>query len=183
MNRGHRADAFFDAVERCGGRGLTLCAHVILGLPGESRDDMLATADALAGLPVEGVKVHNLYVVKGTPLEEMYRAGEVAMLTLEEYVPLVCDFLERLSPDQVIHRLSGDAPPGYFVAPAWSLDKPALLRAIDAELTRRGGWQGRFRQAAPARPRRRSLPLLAPNESRGAGAGASQPGGPHAPAT
>ena len=74
MNRGHHADAFFDAVQRCQGRGLDLCAHVILGLPGESTADMLATADTLAGLPIQGVKVHNLHVVIGTPLEKMYRS-------------------------------------------------------------------------------------------------------------
>lgn len=183
MNRGHHADAFFDAVDRCRGRGLDLCAHVILGLPGESREDMLATANVLAGLPVEGVKIHNLYVVKDTPLEEMYRAGEVAMLTLDEYVQVVCDFLERLSPDQVIHRLSGDAPPDYFVAPSWSLDKPALLRAIDAELKRRDGWQGKHRSNMTARPRRVSLPLFSGNDNRDVGSGASQPGEPHVPAT
>ncbi|MFO0843527.1 MAG: TIGR01212 family radical SAM protein [Gemmataceae bacterium] len=181
MNRGHHADAFFDAVERCRGRGLSLCAHVILGLPGEGRDDMLATADALAGLPVEGIKVHNLYVVKGTPLEEMHRAGEVALFGLGDYVSVVCDFLERLSPDQVIHRLSGDAPPDHFVAPSWCLDKPGLLRAIDAELLRRDSWQGKRRVEMAPRPTRKPLPLVTVNDSRDVGAGASQPGGPHVP--
>jgi radical SAM superfamily enzyme len=104
---------------------------------------MLATADALAGLPVNGVKIHNLHVVPDTPLETMYRAGEVRILEMREYVELVCDFLERLPPVMVIHRLSGDAPPDYLVAPAWCLDKPALLRAIEAELIRRDSWQGR----------------------------------------
>jgi radical SAM protein (TIGR01212 family) len=143
MNRGHHFDAFLDAVHRCQGRGLELCAHVILGLPGESRDDMLATADALARLAVEGVKIHNLYVVKNTPLEEQYRRGEARIMERDEYVQIICDFLERLPEDRVIHRLSGDAPPDYLVAPAWCLDKPALLRAIDEELARRNGWQGK----------------------------------------
>jgi radical SAM protein (TIGR01212 family) len=143
MNRGHHADAFLDAVARCRGRGLDLCAHVILGLPGETPEDMLATADALASLPVDAVKIHNLHVVRGTPLEQMYRAGAVRMLEREEYVPLVCDFLERLPPTMVIHRLSGDAPPDYLVVPSWCLDKPGLLRAIDAELERRDSWQGK----------------------------------------
>jgi radical SAM protein (TIGR01212 family) len=147
MNRGHDAGAFVDAVWRCQGRGLELCAHVILGLPGESHADMLATADALAALPVSGVKIHNLHVVKGTPLEAMFRAGTVAMVERGQYVPLVCDFLERLPPDMVIHRLSGDAPPDYLVAPLWCLDKPGLLRAIDAELERRDSWQGKHCRA------------------------------------
>ncbi|HEV3258142.1 MAG TPA: TIGR01212 family radical SAM protein [Gemmataceae bacterium] len=143
MNRGHHHDAFVDAVRRCQGRGLDLCAHVILGLPGETHADMLATAEALAGLPVQAVKIHNLHVVRDTPLECMYRAGEVRMLERDEYVQVVCDFLERLPPAMVIQRLSGDAPPDYLVAPQWCLDKPGLLRAIHAELQRRDSWQGK----------------------------------------
>ncbi len=143
MNRGHHFDAFVDAVQRCQGRGLDLCAHVILGLPGESREDMLATADALAGLPVDAVKIHNLHVVKDTPLEKMYERGEARMFERDEYVQIVCDFLEHLRPEMVIHRLSGDAPPDYLVAPLWCLDKPALLRAIHEELERRDSWQGK----------------------------------------
>jgi radical SAM superfamily enzyme len=123
--------------------GLDLCAHVILGLPGESREDMLATADALAALPVQAIKIHNLHVVKDTPLEKMYERGEARMFERDEYVQIVCDFLERLRPDMVIHRLSGDAPPDYLVAPLWCLDKPALLRAIHDELERRDSWQGK----------------------------------------
>ncbi len=92
MNRGHHYDAFLDAVHRCQGRGLDVCAHVILNLPGESHDDMMATADALAGLPVQAVKIHNLHVVRGTPMEAMYHAGEVPLFTREEYVRTVCDF-------------------------------------------------------------------------------------------
>jgi radical SAM protein (TIGR01212 family) len=161
MNRGHHYDAFVDAVRRCQGRNLDLCAHVILGLPGESRADMLATADALAGLPVSAVKIHNLHVVRDTPLEAMYRAGAVTMLGRDEYVGLVCDFLERLPASMVIHRLSGDAPPDYLVAPLWCLDKPGLLHAIHAELERRDSRQGRLCTAGPAPgPGRLPLPLI-----------------------
>jgi radical SAM protein (TIGR01212 family) len=160
MNRGHHAGAFLDAVERCQERNLDLCAHVILGLPGETRDDMVATGRALAALPVQGVKIHNLYVVRDTPLETMFRRGEVRLLERDEYVQVVCDFLEVLPPEMVIHRLSGEAPPDYFVAPAWCLDKPALLAAIDAELARRDSRQGRrFEAAPPPAARRRPLPL------------------------
>ena len=162
MNRGHHFDAFVDAVRRCQGRGLDLCAHVILGLPGESRDDMLATADALASLPVDAVKIHNLHVVRDTPLEGMFRSGQVRMLDFAEYVGLVCDFLERLPPTMVIHRLNGDAPPDYLVAPLWCLEKPALLAAINAELVRRDSWQGKYWNEASAINKanpRLSLPL------------------------
>lgn len=157
MNRGHHYDVFVDAVGRCQGRGLDLCAHIILGLPGESTADMLATADALAALPVNAVKIHNLHVVRDTPMEKQYRDGTVRMLERDEYVALVCDFLERLPPDMVIHRLNGDAPPDYLVAPDWCLDKPTLLRAIHAELERRDGWQGKKWQ-----PTERTVPTTLP---------------------
>lgn len=143
MNRGHHHDAFLDAVRRCQGRGLDLCAHVILGLPGESHADMMATADCIAALPLQGVKVHNLHVVRDTPMEKMYHAGEVRMLERDEYVSLLCDFLERLPSDMVMHRLSGEAPPDYLVAPLWCREKASLLHAIDAEFARRDSWQGK----------------------------------------
>jgi radical SAM protein (TIGR01212 family) len=142
MNRGHHFDAFVDAVWRAQRRGLDVCAHVILGLPGESTDDMLSTADSIAALPIQGVKIHNLHVVHDTPMEAMYRDGQVTMLERDDYVRLVCDFLERLPADVVIHRLNGDAPPDYLVAPLWCLDKAGLLRDIVSELTRRGSRQG-----------------------------------------
>jgi radical SAM protein (TIGR01212 family) len=143
MNRGHHFDVFPDAVRRCQGRGFDICAHVILGLPGESPADMLATADAVASMPIHGVKIHNLYAVRDTPLATQVQAGMVRLFERDEYVSLVCDFLERLPPTMVIHRLSGEAPPDFLVGPAWTLDKPALLRAIDAELARRDSWQGK----------------------------------------
>jgi radical SAM protein (TIGR01212 family) len=142
MNRGHRFDAFLDAVDRCSRRDLELCAHVILGLPGESREDMLDTARVLARLPVHGVKIHNLYVVRDTPMAGMYERGEVRMMERDEYVGVVCDFLEILPPEMVIYRVSGESPPEYFIAPQWALDKPALLRAIDTEFERRDSRQG-----------------------------------------
>jgi radical SAM protein (TIGR01212 family) len=148
MNRGHHFDSFRDAVDRCQGRGLHLCVHVILGLPGETHADMLATADIVASMPVHSIKIHNLHVVRDTPMEKMFRDGEVRMLERDEYVQVVCDFLERLPPAMVIDRLNGDAPPDYLVAPAWCLDKPGLLRAIHSELERRDGWQGK-RMARP----------------------------------
>ncbi len=163
MNRGHDVGTFVDAVRRCQGRGFEVGTHVILGLPGESREDMLATAQTLAGLPVDAVKIHNLHVVRDTPLEKMYHAGEAPMLERAEYVSIVCDFLERLPPTMVIQRLSGDAPPEYLVAPTWCLDKPGLLAAIDQELERRDSWQGRLFQpvkAPPAAPAAISLPLV-----------------------
>ncbi len=166
MNRGHHLDAFLDAVERCQGRAFDIGVHVILGLPGETPADMLATADLVASLPIHAVKIHNLHVVRDTPLADMYKAGDVRLFSRDEYVSVLCDFVERLPPAVVVHRLSGDAPPDYLVAPSWCLDKPGLLRAIDAELARRDSWQGRAYGRAVNRvtakgpsPPRQSLPL------------------------
>jgi len=142
MNRGHHHDAFVDAVERSQGRGFEICAHVILGLPGESPADMLATARELARVNVDAVKIHNLYAVKNTPLAEQVARGEVRLLDREEYVEILVDFLERLPPGCVVERISGDAPPDFFIGPAWCLDKAGVKRAVEEEFARRGTRQG-----------------------------------------
>lgn len=166
MNRGHHLDSFLDAVERCQGRGFDICVHVILGLPGESRDDMLATADLLAALPIQAVKIHNLHVVRDTPLAEMHAQGTARMLERQEYVELVCDFLERLPANLVIQRLQGDAPPDYLIAPLWCLDKAGLLRDIDAELERRGSSQGSGVRSQESGVRSQKSGLVSANEKR-----------------
>jgi radical SAM protein (TIGR01212 family) len=142
MNRGHDHQSFLDAVERSRGRGFEICAHVMLGLPGESHDDMLATARELARVNIDAVKIHNLYCVKNTRLAEQVAAGEVTLMGRDDYVRTVVDFIELLPPTMVIERTSGDAPPDYFVGPSWCLDKPAVKRAIEAEFARRGSYQG-----------------------------------------
>ncbi len=142
MNRGHHHSAFLDAIERSRGRGFEICAHVILGLPGESRADMLATAREVARLGIDSVKIHNLYAVKDTPLAEQVARGEVQLMERDEYISVLIDFLELLPPEMIVERISGDAPPDYFIGPAWCLDKPALRAALDAELSRRDTWQG-----------------------------------------
>jgi hypothetical protein len=143
MNRGHGHQAFVDAVERSRGRGFEIGAHVILGVPGETRSDMLATAKELARLEVDAVKIHNLYAVKNTPLADWVESGRVTLMERDEYVETVVDFLELLPPGCLIERTSGDAPPDYLVGPAWCLDKPALRAAINVEFERRDTWQGK----------------------------------------
>lgn len=144
MNRGHGHAAFIDAVERSRNRGFEIGAHVILGLPGETHDDMLATARELARLHVDAVKIHNLYAVKNTPLADWVASGEVRLMERDEYVSTLVDFLELLPADCLVERISGDAPPDYLVGPAWCLDKPGLRRAVDVEFSRRDTWQGRL---------------------------------------
>jgi hypothetical protein len=104
---------------------------------------MLDTARHLAALRVEAVKLHHLHVVRHTVVEKMYQRGEITLLSLDEYATLVVDCLEVLPPHMIIMRLMGDAPRATLVAPSWSLQKPAVLRRIDQELTRRDTYQGK----------------------------------------
>jgi len=143
INRGHRVGDFVSAVERTRVRGLPVCAHVILGLPGEGPDQMMDTARFLAGLGVEAVKLHLLYVVKGTRLHAMHQAGDYRCLTRQEYAGLVGDFVSLLPPEMIIQRLTGDPHPEELVAPEWSLEKQANLQAIHESMAQRGLWQGK----------------------------------------
>ncbi|MBT0651885.1 TIGR01212 family radical SAM protein [Geomobilimonas luticola] len=142
VNRGHDAATSVAAIRAARSRGLRICAHVILGLPGESREETMATAGMLNELGVEGVKLHLLHVMAGTELAQLYGEGKVRLLERDDYVGLVCDFLERLDRRIFIHRLTGDGGRDHLVAPLWSLAKFEVLNAIDAELERRGTRQG-----------------------------------------
>lgn len=151
VNRGHGLDAFVDAVARCKRRGLRICAHVILGFPGETRADILATPDLLNRLHIDGVKLHNLHVIKSTVLEKLYQAGQVTMMSRDDYVRLAVDFLERLNPETVVHRLTGETYRAITVAPEWSVNKIAVHNAIYKELEQRDTWQGKRYSGEPAR--------------------------------
>ncbi|MEE4261736.1 MAG: TIGR01212 family radical SAM protein [Desulfobacteraceae bacterium] len=144
INRGHDVQCFENAVRATLNRGIKICTHVILGLPGENRRDILHTARIISDLGIDGVKLHLLYVVKGTPLEFLYRQGSYRCLEQQEYIDLVCDFLERIPPEMVIQRLTGDPHPEELVAPQWSLHKSETLQKINEALEIRDTWQGKF---------------------------------------
>jgi radical SAM protein (TIGR01212 family) len=143
INRGHDVACFRSAVEKTKGRGIKICAHVILGLPFEDKRDMLATAQAVSSMGIDGIKIHLLYVVKGTPMERLYRERKYRCLEQGEYAELVCDFLELLPSDMVIQRLTGDPHPDELVAPEWSLRKSETLSLIKKTMAGRGSWQGK----------------------------------------
>ncbi len=143
INRGHDYACFEKAVELTRGRDILICAHAILGLPGEDRRDVANTAKALAALGIDGVKIHLLYVVKGTVLEKWHAKGLYRPLGRDEYIDLVCEFLEHLPPDTVIQRLTGDPHRHELVAPAWALEKSKNLAAIRQALEDRDVWQGK----------------------------------------
>lgn len=144
INRGHDVQCFRNAVEKTRNRGINICAHVILGLPHENRQDMLHTAATIAKMGIDGLKLHLLYVVKGTPLEALYRKGEFKCLEQPAYVDLVCDFLERIPAEMVIQRLTGDPHRNELAAPQWSLKKTETLSLIRQTLEKRDSWQGKY---------------------------------------
>ncbi len=151
INRGHDVSCFREAVKATRNRGIKICTHVILGLPFEDRGDMLATAKAVAAMGIDGIKIHLLYVIKGTRMEKLYLEGNYRCLEQEEYANLVCDFLELLPPGMVIQRLTGDPHPAELAAPEWSLRKNETLSLIKKILGDRDSWQGkRFNKVSSA---------------------------------
>jgi hypothetical protein len=143
INRGHTFAVFKDAVEKTRGKSIDICVHVILGLPGESAREMLATAEALAQMDIQAVKLHLLYVVRGTVLQRLYESGDYQCLAREQYVEIVAQFLSLLPTHVVIHRLTGDPHPGELVAPLWALEKRTNLQAIRENMQYQNLWQGK----------------------------------------
>ncbi len=141
INRGHDYDCFLRAYEKTKEKGINVCVHVIFGM-WETRDEILQTANELARLGVDGVKVHMLCALKNTVLEKMYNAGELSFMSEDEYVELVCDFLEVLPPKTTVHRLAGNGSIRTLVAPRWLGAKFDCLNKIDRKFLERNTWQG-----------------------------------------
>ena len=144
INRGHTLAEYIRGVERVAGRGIEICTHLIYGFPGESRKGFLKTAELIASLPIDSLKLHQLHAVKGTRLAEMYYEGSFVPVTHSEYVAATCDFLERIPARIAIQRLYGSAPLAIRVAPAWDLKNNQMWYSVLNELKRRGTWQGRL---------------------------------------
>lgn len=142
INRGHTVDEYLNAVERLAGRGIHLCTHLIFGFEGEADDIGRESARFINRLPVDSVKLHQLHVVRGTPLESLYRRGAFTPLTLGGYLDRAVDFLAHLSPGIAIQRLYGSAPLRLRVAPEWGLKNNQMWYAVINELKRRGLRQG-----------------------------------------
>ncbi len=142
INRGHSAATFLDAVHRLSGSNVNICAHIIVGLPGETREDILETASAIAPLPIHGIKIHALLALRGTVIGDLYEKGEITVFSRYDYVRIVCDILEILPPEMVIQRLTADGYRDIFLGPKWAVNKMEVLNAIDKELDRRNTYQG-----------------------------------------
>lgn len=134
-----RCDEAVHALHR---RGIDVILHLIFGLPGETREDMLASVSHVAALPIQGVKLQLLHVLRGTKLGALYEQEPFPLLSMEDYICLTADALALLPPDVVIHRLTGDGPRRLLLAPLWSTDKKRVLNGIRRELKERGLRQG-----------------------------------------
>jgi len=143
INRGHDYKTFLEGLDKLRRRQISVVVHIINGLPGETTDMMLDTAREVAKMDVQGIKIHLLHVLKQTPLARQFEKGLLELMDEATYVSLVCDQLEVLPPEIVIHRLTGDGPPDLLIGPTWSRHKMAVLNAIDAELMRRDSFQGK----------------------------------------
>ena len=138
INRGHDYKTFLEGVEKLKSKNIKTVVHIINGLPGEDYNMMMETAKAVADLNVHGIKIHLLHVIKNTPMARMLEKNMMSLMTQDDYVNLVCDQLEILPPEMVIHRLTGDGKKEDLVGPLWSLKKWEVLNAIDDTMKARG---------------------------------------------
>lgn len=145
IRRGYPLSCFQDAVERLNAVGIEVVVHMILGLPGESKDDMLATADYISSLPIQGIKLQLLHILKGTDLAKDFFENKFEVLELSQYTDIIVSIVERLPKDMVIHRITGDGPKNLLIAPLWSGDKKRVLNTINQTFRLRNTWQGKIR--------------------------------------
>lgn len=143
IRRGFDLPCFEQAVDKLKSIGIKIIVHLILGLPGESRADMLESVDYVAAMPVDGIKLQLLHVLKNTDLAPLYEKGGFEVMTLPAYIGLLAECIEKLPPRIVIHRLTGDGPKSLLLAPLWSADKRVVLNTIQQEFTRKNVLQGR----------------------------------------
>lgn len=144
INRAHDTACYEEAVAKLRKHNIRICTHIIYGLPQETHEMMMETAAAVARMDVQGIKLHLLHLMRKTPMVKQYEAGLLRFLEMDEYVKLIVDTLEMLPPEMIVHRVTGDAPRDLLIGPMWSLRKWEVLNAIDAELRRRGTWQGKL---------------------------------------
>lgn len=142
INRGHDYNTFLEGVEKLKKHNIKTVVHIINGLPGEDYNMMMETAKAVADLGVHGIKIHLLHVLKETPMENMLKKGMFNLMEKDDYINLVCDQLEIIPPEMVVHRLTGDGKRDEIVGPMWSLKKWEVLNSIDDTMRERDSYQG-----------------------------------------
>ena len=147
INRGHDYEKSAWAIKETAKRGINVCAHIIFGLPGETRSEMLNEAKSISQLPLSSIKFHQLQIFKGTVMEEQYKLHpeQFNLFEMDDYLEFIVDFLERLNPKFVVERFTGEAPPRHLAVPSWGLLRTdQLLNKIENILEKRNTWQGRI---------------------------------------
>jgi len=144
MNRGHDYQSVLDAIELTKNKGIHIGTHIIVGMPTETEEEMLAMADEVSGLGIDTFKIHNLHIIKNTQLARMYRENPFNLFSYEEYLKFIVKFLERLSSDIMLERLFTDTPQDLLIAPNWQERHNEIIYGIKQELERQDTWQGKF---------------------------------------
>jgi len=145
IRRGYPLKVFEEQVYKLHNNGIDVIVHSILGLPNESKNDMLMTMEYLASLPIQGIKLQLLHILKGTDLGQMYEQGLIQPMELDSYIDILVSSLELLPPDIVIHRLTGDGPGQMLLAPLWSRNKKLVLNRLNKYMKEKDTWQGKMR--------------------------------------
>jgi len=150
INRGHTAEEFFDAVKRAKARGLNVATHLIFGLPGDDKEQMMSTVRQVATSGVDAIKIHQLVVYKGTPMETDFKAGNLTLLEEDDYTQLVADSLEILPPEMIVMRLVAEGSQDEVLGPIWSFNKHQTMQKIESIMHERNTRQGsKFSFPAP----------------------------------
>lgn len=144
INRGYTSKQFTNAVKLLNKYNIDVVTHIMVGLPGENVDDVKNTVDFINKHNIQGIKIHSTYVIKNTALADMYFNGEYESISLEYYLDALSYIITHISPDVVIHRVSGDAPKDLLIAPEWNLHKKWVLNGFDKILREQDLWQGKF---------------------------------------
>jgi len=144
MNRGHNYQSVLDAIKLSKNRGIHLGTHIIVGMPTETEEEMLAMADEVSTLGIDTFKIHNLHIIKNTQLARMYQEKPFNLFSYEEYLKFIVKFLERLSPDIMLERLFTDTPQDLLIAPKWIERHNEIIYGIRQEMERQDTWQGKY---------------------------------------
>lgn len=144
INRAHDMQCYYNGVAKLRKHNINICTHIINGLPLEDYDMMMETARVVSKMDVQGIKIHLLHLLKGTPMVKQYEKGMLEFMDQETYVKLVADQLEILPEEMIIHRITGDGPIDLMIGPMWSVNKWEVLNGIDDELKRRNSYQGKY---------------------------------------
>lgn len=146
ISRAHNFQEWVDAVEMTAGRGIHIGSHVILGLPGETREQMLETGDTISRYPIDSLKIHHLHIVNKTVMAIQYKKEPFPVFGYNEYIALVIEFVQRLRPDIHIQRLVGETHPRHLLAPVWGVRANTVQHHIEEEMRRQDVWQGKLYQ-------------------------------------